>query len=388
MTALFGFSGSDLELEDFQHPDQAVDRLAVSSLVKAVLKRATDWKPDCRFSTIREFCEQLREAFEFDERLRTVAFPAPVDQVEPEKAPGTARPEPPEVVNSIGMKLKLIPAGEFLVGSTKPQIDMLLKQFPDAQREWFDDEQPQHPVTITRPFYLAAHPVTVGQFRRFVEVSGYQTEAEKSGKGAYGLVGKEWKQDPRINWRNPGFEQGEDHPVVCVSHNDAQAFLGWLNEQEKSGSRTYRLPTEAQWEYACRAGTGGLYGGSDDPESLVRIANVADASLKKLHPNFTCIRGDDGYAYTAPVDSFEPNAWQLYDMIGNAWEWCEDWFDAKFYQSSPKEDPCNLKGAPYRVIRGGGWYDHPRFCRPAYRNRFAPEDRSSDLGFRVAAVQS
>src|SRR5262249_35220004 len=136
MTALFGFSGSDIELEDFQHPDQAVDRLTVSSRVKAVLKRATHWKPDRRFPTIRESCEQLREAFEFAEQMRTVTSPAPVDQVEPEKAHGTARPEPPEVVNSIGMKLKLIPAGEFLMGSTKQQIDMLLKHFPDAKREW------------------------------------------------------------------------------------------------------------------------------------------------------------------------------------------------------------------------------------------------------------
>ena len=136
-------------------------------------------------------------------------------------------------------------------------------------------EQPQHPVKITRPFYLAAHQVTVGQFRRFVEKSGYKTEAEQGDRGSYGWDGKEWKLDPKKNWKNPGFAQGDDHPVVCVSHNDAMAFLGWLNEQENEKKPGYRLPTEAEWEYACRAGTRGLYGGDDDPKSLVRIANIA-----------------------------------------------------------------------------------------------------------------
>ena len=149
-----------------------------------------------------------------------------------------------------------------------------------------------------------------------------------------------------------------------MSHNDAVAFLGWLNEQETEKNRGYRLPTEAEWEYACRAGTGGFTGASDDPESLVRIANVADASLKKVLPNATCIRGDDGFVYTAPVGSFEPNAWHLYDMIGNVWEWCDDWFDPKFYQSSPKENPHNTAEASSRVIRGGSWSDDPGVLPP------------------------
>jgi formylglycine-generating enzyme required for sulfatase activity len=296
--------------------------------------------------------------------------------------------DPPRFTNALGMTLVRIEPGEFLMGSTEAQIDMLLKQFPDTKREWVDDEQPQHPVRITRPFYLGAHQVTVGQFRRFVEASGYKTEAEASGEGAYGLVGKEWKPDKRITWRNPGFEQGENHPVVCVSHNDAVAFLAWLNDQEKGAGWTYRLPTEAEWEYGCRAGTGGLYGGSDDPESLVRIANVADASFKKAYPGAACIRGDDGFVYTAPVGSFASNTWGLYDLLGNVWEWCDDWFDAAFYKSSPKEDPRNMKGATGRVIRGGCWNGNPRSARSAYRLRFAPGLRGSDLGFRVARGRS
>ncbi len=116
-----------------------------------------------------------------------------------------------------------------------------MKQFPDLNHEWFDAEQPQHPVKMTRPFYLAAHQVTVGQFRRFMESSGYKTEAEQGDQGGYAWDGKEWKLDPKKNWKNPGFPQGGNHPVVCVSHNDAVSFLGWLNEQETEKKRRLLL---------------------------------------------------------------------------------------------------------------------------------------------------
>jgi formylglycine-generating enzyme required for sulfatase activity/tRNA A-37 threonylcarbamoyl transferase component Bud32 len=368
------------------YPDQE-DLDTLPQPWKDLLGRCTAKKLDRR---PKDFGAVLERLTDIQSPREVVVTPPPVTV--PPSRPPAAMPAPkpgpsPRFTNSLGMTLVRIEPGEFLMGSTKAQMDMLLKQFPDAKREWFAEEQPQHPVTITRPFYLAAHQVTVGQFRRFVEASGYKTDAEKSGEGAYGLVGKEWKQGRHINWRNPGFKQDENHPVVCVSHNDALAFLGWLNQQEKTANRSYCLPTEAEWEYACRAGTRGLYGGSADPESLVSIANVADASLKKILPNATCIRGDDGFVYTAPVGSFEPNAWHLYDMIGNVWEWCDDWFDAEFYQTSPKEDPRNMKEAPIRVFRGGSWINDPGRCRPANRIWFSPAYRSDSLGFRVAAVQ-
>ena len=289
--------------------------------------------------------------------------------------PGTV--PAPRFTNTLRMTMVRIEPGEFLMGSTKAQIDKLVKQFPDTNRDLYDDEQPQHRVEITWPFYLAAHQVTVGQFRWFVEGSGYKTEAERDGKGGWGwnaAAGK-YEQDPKYTWQNPGFPQTNEHPVVNVSWNDAMAFLGWLNEQDKEKQRGYRLPTEAEWEYACRAGTGGLYGGDDDSESLVRIANVADASYKKVNPSATCIRGNDGFVYTAPVGSFEPNAWHLYDMIGNVWEWCDDWYDPKFYQSSPRENPHNTAMASSRVFRGGSWNYTPGYGRPAARRRIAPEAR-------------
>ena len=152
-----------------------------------------------------------------------------------------------------------------------------------------------------------------------------------------------------------------------MSHNDAVAFLGWLNKQENEKKPSYRLPTEAEWEYACRAGSQELYGADDDPKSLVRVANIA---------------GDaDGFKCTSPVGSFEPNAWHLYDMIGNVWEWCDDWYGAKFYPSSPKENPHNIAAGSYRVFRGGSWYNTAEYCRAAYRYWLTPTNTRPPPGF-------
>ena len=294
-----------------------------------------------------------------------------------EVAPPPPPPPPPpplDFTNSLGMRMIRIEPGEFLMGSTKAQIDALLKQYPAAKREWFDSGQPQRLVKITRPFHLAAHPVTVGQFRGFVEKTGYKTEAESSGKGAWGWTGSEYKQDPSFLWRNPGFKQTDDHPVVCVSHNDAMAFLKWLNAQETQAGFLYRLPTEAEWEYAARAGTRGIWGADDTPKNLPRFANFWDDAIKKRFPN------------TSPVGSFEPNAWKLYDMIGNVWEWCDDWYDADYYQSAPTENPRNEKEGPNRVIRGGGWYGSAERCAAAYRGWAGPSHTSSFLGLRLARV--
>ena len=303
-----------------------------------------------------------------------------------------------ERTNSLGMTLVRIEPGSFLMGSTKEQIDQLLRLLPEWEREWCEDERPQHRVDITRPYLLGIHQVTVGQFRRFVEESHHQTEAEKSGKGSFGWDEKRraWEIDPAKNWRNPGFSQTDDHPVVCVSHNDAVAFCDWLSTTEKKEGRTYRLPGEAEWEYACRAGSNALFVISNDPEDLAKIANVADARLKQKFSNFDCIKGDDGFVYTAPVGSFAPNPWGLHDMIGNVWEWCADWYDSKYYASSPAADPPGPSrawyrvfrgGSSYRVFRGGSWGGDAGYCRPADRNRFGPGRRNSALGFRVAAVQ-
>ena len=291
------------------------------------------------------------------------------------------------IINSIGMKLVLIPAGDFMMGSRETPEE-LAKAFA-GKLEWYTDEQPWHRVRITKPFHLGAHEVTRGQFRRFVDDTRYQTEAEKGDpKGVVVVESVEGKTktrlDPEGSWRKVGFDQTDEHPVVGVSWNDALEFCKWLSRKE---GKTYRLPTEAEWEYACRAGTTTHCWSGDDPEDLALIGNVADAKAKAQFPDWVgAMRGSDGYAYTAPVGKFRANGFGLYDMHGNVWEWCADWYDAAYYKDSPSEDPAGPATGSDRVLRGGSWINSPRFCRSAGRYWFTPGFRIIFLGFRVALV--
>ncbi len=256
--------------------------------------------------------------------------------------------------NSLGMKLALIPAGRFLMGS------------PTDQRDHRDDEA-QHSVELTRDFWIGTQEVTVGQFHAFVRATGHRTDAEKQGGPT---------------WDRPGFAQTEEHPVAFVSWNDAAAFCAWLARQERGA---YRLPTEAEWEYACRAGTTTLHSGGDDYESLAKVGNVPDASLRRGIPDWKTptIAADDGYVHTAPVGRFPPNAFGLFDMQGNAWEWCADWYAP--YDGKPTVDPVGPSSGDRRIVRGGGWGDvHPLNARSANRAGDAPESCHRAKGFRVA----
>ncbi len=284
--------------------------------------------------------------------------------------------------NSIGMKLTLIPSGEFQMGSD------------DSDRfAVFGGEKPRHRVRITRPFYLGTYEVTKGQFRKFVDDTGYKTDAEKDGKGGVGYTGKRQDTIPvqrraDFTWRDWGVDQSDESPVVNVSHNDAVAFCEWLSKKE---GKTYRLPTEAEWEYACRAGTTSLYYNGDDPEELTKIGNVADAALKmqiQAWP-FSTVASSDGWAFTAPVAQFRPNNFGLYDMIGNAGEWCDDWYDSEYYRNSPVSDPTGPPAASGLgwVIRGGSWLNTRGNCRSADRGP-THDVMYSFTGFRVAAVPS
>ncbi len=288
----------------------------------------------------------------------------------------------------LGIVLVSIPSGSFFMGSTDAEIDRILELYPDAKRSFLTDEQPRHRVRISRPFFLGRHEVTVGQFRAFVDATGYRTDAEKDGKGGFGWnesAGK-FEQDPRYSWRDPGFSQSDVHPVSNVSWRDAEAFCAWLSEEDDR--YTFRLPTEAEWEYAARGGTTTLWPEGDDPESLARHGNVADATAKRKHAGWTTISSDDGYLYTAPVGRYVANGFGLQDMLGNVWEWCSDGYASGYYGDSPGSDPQGSPGASYRVIRGGSWGDDPQACRAAVRLCNSPEFRSNDLGFRPVAVPS
>ena len=270
--------------------------------------------------------------------------------------------------NKVTMKLALIPAGKFMMGS------------PETEKDRGKDET-QHEVTISKPFYMGVYEVTKGQFAQFVSESGYKTDAEKDG-WAYAWDGSKWVKVNGASWKEPVFEQTDDHPVTEVTHNDAVAFCDWLT---KKTGKTVSLPTEAQWEYACRAGTKTAYPWGDDPDDGKGWCNAADQTAKKQfsNSNLPPFSWDDGYVFTAPVGKFKPNAFGLHDMIGNVLEWCSDWY-ADSYANADKVDPTGPASGSFRVLRGGGWLGYPQFCRSAYRFRLTPDSRISNFGFRVS----
>ena len=253
--------------------------------------------------------------------------------------------------------------------------------------DFFKDEHPQHRVRITKPFYLGTYHVTRGQFRQFVKDTGYKTDAEKGEKpGAFGWdpEKKKFGFNEKYSWRNAGFEQTDEHPVVNVSWNDAVAFCKWLSRKE---GKTYRLPTEAEWEYACRAGTTTRYYSGDDPETLAKVGNVADATAKAKFPDWKyTIKASDGYVFTAPVGQFKPNAFGLYDMHGNAWQWCADWYGEDYYAESPADDPTGPDSGNGRVLRGGSWATG-RLLRSADASGSRRTRPGNVTGFRVARTQ-
>ena len=327
-----------------------------------------------------------------------------------------------QITNSIGMKLTLVPSGEFMMGSGESaeataaffnktfygsEVRKTKAGMWEVKADWFKDETPQHRVRITKPFCLGTYHVTRGQFRQFVADTKYKTDAEdieriiqrgmgdKPGADGWCLDeerwrylnrGYSWRLNHEYSWRSTGFEQTDEHPVVCVSWNDAVAFCEWLSRKE---GKTYRLPTEAEWEYACRGGTTTRFSSGDDPETLAKIGNIADATLKAKFPGqkYT-IKSSDGWLFTSPVGSFQPNAFALCDMHGNALQWCSDWYSEKYYATSPAEDPRGPDiGSNYRVIRGSSWFGWPFYSGSAFRGKSEPYYRSTQLGFRVARAQ-
>jgi formylglycine-generating enzyme required for sulfatase activity len=248
---------------------------------------------------------------------------------------------------------------------------------------------PQHRVAITKPFLLGSTHVTVAQFRKFVEATKYVTEAEQYGFGD----STDKKLSDKIeawqrgrNWKAPGYDVADDAPVTQITWNDACAYCAWLSEQDhrvpwyrsdgKGGWQIaaqadgYRLPTEAEWEYACRAGTTTQFSFGDDPALMDKYGWYSKNSG----------------GHTNPVALKLPNPFGLYDMHGNAEEWCQDWHGGKWYEQSPADDPLGPSSGSYRVIRGGHWDSYVSLCRSAYRGNLAPSFRSSHFGFRCLCV--
>jgi formylglycine-generating enzyme required for sulfatase activity len=283
--------------------------------------------------------------------------------------PDTKIEVPGAPLKSMPLTMCYIPKGKFKMGSPENEKDR-------------DQDETQHKVTITKPVWIAKYEVTNGQFDAFVQTTGYQTTAEKEGSGfALDLDRRDWVFTKGVNFRNPGFSPFQmDAPVVLVSWEDAQAFCRWLSEQS---GWNFRLPTEAEWEYACRAGTATARFTGDSDGSLEGYANGLDASFNRVCDKWVAFKWDDHYVYTSPVGSFRPNPWGLHDMIGNAWEWCSDWYGE--YPPGAGIDPTGPPEGSRRVARGGGWFSGPRRCRAAFRSRDTPGNRGGFLGFRLAA---
>jgi len=244
--------------------------------------------------------------------------------------------------NGVKMEFVLIPAGEFLMGSSDAKRELAVEQAKANKDEWAAEriptEGPQHQVKISRPFYLGKYEVTQAQWQA--------------------LMGN-----------NPSEFKGPTNPVEKVNWGDIQQFLAKMNlEFEKKGMR-FGLPSEAQWEYACRAGTATAFYFGENPALLAQYGWFDGNSGRKTHQ----------------VGQGQPNAWGLYDMHGNVWEWCSDWYAKDFYAQSPRVDPVGPPTGSHRVFRGGDWQSHPEHCRSALRRHGLPGTRHYTVGFRLAA---
>ena len=276
-----------------------------------------------------------------------------------------------------GQEFVLVPPGQFLMGSPADE--------PGHATTNYDETQ--HPVRLTQAFYLARHETTVGQFRAFVERTQYVTDGERNDGGNVHDELAVWQHRPGTNWRRPGyagpFLLADNHPVGHVSHTDAVAHCRWLNENGVDAVR-YTLPTEAEWEWACRAGSATRFWWGDAVDASGKVANVGDAKLREVHPKWPreVMPMNDGHAFPAPVGSFRANAFGLHDMLGNVWEFCSTRFGK--YPAELTTNPGDL--APDRgfAVRGGGWSNIPNDARCATRNADPPHFCHSNLGVRVA----
>jgi formylglycine-generating enzyme required for sulfatase activity len=269
----------------------------------------------------------------------------------------------------------VIPSGRFTMGTPLPQ-EFQFRQYGDGR----DSERPEHEVLVRR-FALSKTPITRGQFAVFAKEANYLT-----GGGCFRFSGFEDKQRDSLNWRNPGFVQDNRHPAVCISWNDAKAYTQWLS---KKTGKAYRLPTEAEWEYAARAGTATTRYWGDNPDLACGYGNVSDLTTKRQIKGYPYAAHNckDGYVYTAPVGMFKPNRFGLYDMVGNAYQWVEDCY-LDSYKNAPSEgswtqNDCHLEK---RAVRGSSWHAIPPQTRSADRYGDFPGTRSFDVGFRVATT--
>jgi formylglycine-generating enzyme required for sulfatase activity len=278
--------------------------------------------------------------------------------------------------------LLMLPSAGIAAPTTRPSDDGMVLipagTFSMGTDDGFPYEGPVHPVTL-KSFWIDEHEVTVAQFEKFVAATHYKTDAEKYGwSGVFDVKSGEWTKVDGADFRHPHGPKGAaakpDEPVVHVSSADAEAYAKWAGK---------RLPTEAEFEYAARGGLDRkkyAWGDQLTPGGKF-MANTWQGTFPKKD------EGGDKYAGVAPVKSFQPNGYGLYDMTGNVWEWCSDFFDPDYYAKSPKENPTGPPRGEERCIRGGSWMCSENYCvgyRVAARNKTAPDSGLTNLGFRCA----
>jgi serine/threonine protein kinase len=274
----------------------------------------------------------------------------------------------------LSIRMIRIPKGTFIMGSSDDEREAV-KKWDSKYLFTLTDEMSQQQTTIQEDFYCSIYEVTRGQFETFVDLTGYKPESELD-------------RTTRQNWRSPGFPQAPNHPVVGVTWNDANEFSLWLTRHSQKlgiipNDQAYRLPTEAEWEYAARAGSTGWYSFGDAPEKLIQYGNTADWSYSQNHNDrYGVVSGNDGNIYTSPVGSYEPNAFGLFDMHGNVFEWCLDDFKSANSGTSVKTD--NTRHDGQRTIKGGSWGHGAAYSRSATRYKMPSSDHDTKyVGFRI-----
>ncbi|WP_207457460.1 formylglycine-generating enzyme family protein [Azospirillum sp. SYSU D00513] len=263
--------------------------------------------------------------------------------------------------------MAVIPPGEFTLGS------------PSDEAGRFDDEGPRLQVSIGYGFAVSQYPVTRGEYAFFVQDAGYASTTE-----CHGYDGEtELRKKPRFTWRSPGFPQSLDDPVVCIAWNDAKAYVDWLSRRT---GRTYRLLSEAEWEYSARAGDSGPWR-PEERAGETCGGNGADLTAKTRFTDWEVANCRDGAIFTSPVGRYEANAFGLSDMLGNVWEWVEDCRNERYDAAGPRDGRALLTGdCGRRMMRGGSWHSHPRHLRPAARRADGAGIGYAAYGIRVARV--
>ena len=265
-------------------------------------------------------------------------------------------------------EMVVVSAGEFVMGSSKEDIDNELAAANEA---------PQHKVVVRESIAVGRFEVTRDQYAAFVNASGYKGTGR-----CFTFEQNLPKERENRSFLMPGYAQEGNHPAVCVSWNDAQAYADWLS---RITGRSYRLPSEAEYEYAARAGGNARFAFTDDPADLCRYANGADQSAKTagLPEDAAYMACSDGYAFTAPVGSFAANAFGLHDLIGNVWEWAADCFADDYASAGTDSAARSLPNCQARTVRGGDWFSAASSLRPAVRAKAGPDAHHDDIGFRV-----